>query len=114
MKKWNLLAILPFAGLLAGCSGKEEAAGAGAWPVILGILGILVLAFALLRTWNYVQYCRRQKRRGRKLPRGLDMLTWCVYVLAGALIICGLLLPLAGNGGTGETTNATTEEEHYN
>ena len=109
MKKWSLSAMLPFAGLLTGCSGKEGTTGAGAWPVVLGILGILVLAFALLRTWNYVQYCRRQKRRGRKLPRGLDMLTWCVYVLAGALIICGLLLPLAGNGGTGETTNATIE-----
>ena len=97
---------------LVGCGGQEagEKSGPGAWPVILILLGLLLLAFALLRTWNYVQYCQRQRRRGRRQPKGLDMMTWCVYVLAGALVILGLLLGIIGGGGPGETTADSTGE----
>lgn len=113
MKKCMLMSLMAALSLgLVGCGGQEagEKSGPGAWPVILILLGLLLLAFALLRTWNYVQYCQRQRRRGRRQPKGLDMMTWCVYVLAGALVILGLLLGTIGGGGPGETTADSTGE----
>ena len=91
MKRLQLLSLLPFAAILTGCA-QEKGGAAGA--TVLIILGLLVAAFGGLRVWSFVQYCRRQKRRGRKVPSGLDLLTWCVFVLAGGLVICGLLLAL--------------------
>lgn len=112
MKKYSCMGLaLTLALGLAGCSGAGEGAarsGPGAWPVILMILGLLFLAFAALRTWNYVQYCQRQRRRGRRVPKGLDMMTWCVYVLAGALLIFALLLSVAGGDTPGDSTTQST------
>ena len=111
MKRMKLLSLLPVAVLLAGCSGKGEGAGGA---VILLILGLLLGGFAALRTWSFVQYCSRQKRRGRKVPKSLDMLTWCVYMLAGALVIIGLLMALLGSApkekpGESQKPGVTTE-----
>ena len=94
MKQIKLLSLLSLAVLLTGCAGEKSGSGGAA---VLMILGLLLGAFAGLRTWNFVQFCRRQRRRGRKVPRSLDMLTWCVYGLAGVLLVLGLLLPL-GSG----------------
>ena len=105
MKKCNLLCLLPGAMLLTGCASGKEGGGVGA--VLLILLGLLFGAFAALRTWNYVQFCRRQKRRGRKSPKGLDLFTWCVYALAGVLVIWGLLLCLRTP--PEETPGSTTE-----
>ena len=110
MKKFSLFPLLPVLALLSGCSGAEEkaaGAGPGAWPVILILLGLLFAAFAGLRTWSFVQYCRRQKRRGRRVPKSLDMMTWCVYVLAAVLVIFGLLLALLGGGEPGNKPSGT-------
>ncbi len=111
MKRSVLPALLPVL-LLTGCGAEASNAGPGAWPVILVILGILFLAFAALRTWNYLQYCSRQRRRKRKVPAGLDMFTWCIYGLAGILVLLGLLLSLLGGAAQGpeQTSDPSTSQ----
>ena len=112
MKRMKLISLLPLAALLTGCSGEKGGSG---WAVVLILLGLLVCAFGGLRVRNFVLYCRRRKRRGRPVPKSLDMMTWCVFALAGALLICGLLLLLGGTPkeDPGSTTDpaSTTEPQ---
>ena len=93
MKQMKLLWLLPWALLLTGCGGGKGGAG---WAVVLILLGLLLAAFAGLRTRNFIQYCRRRRQRGRRVPKNLDMMTYCVYGLAALFLIIGLIVTLSG------------------
>ena len=85
MKRMNVIAMI--CGLclcLTGCSTQG-----GTW--IFGILGILVLAFAVLRTYSAVQYNRSRRRKRRRKAEAPEqiLLTVIIYALALVLILNG-------------------------
>lgn len=92
MKEKTKLWLLPMLCLfLTGCGNGNKAK---VWPVILIILAVLLLAFASLRTYNFILYLRRQQRRRnsrRKVKRMLDPMTLAVYALAVLLLFGGIL-----------------------
>ena len=71
--------------------------------------GLCCLAFAGLRTWNYLQY--RKRRRSRKNQK-LDMLTIGLYIAAAVLLLIGLLSGILGTAPepTEEPSQNTTTE----
>lgn len=95
MKRYIQTAAVLFLTLgLTGCGGDKQ--GAGVLPVILLILGLLLAAFSGLRTWNFIQYRNRQRKKGRRGPKRLDLLTLGVYGLAGILLILSIVLMITG------------------
>ena len=99
---------------LSGCS-TQSAGG-----LALAILGILVLFFAIVRTYSSIQYSksRRTKRRRKKEPAQSILLTAILYALALVLILGALVLGRAApaqveDPGTESTagTTVTTEPE---
>ena len=88
---------------LGGCGGG---AGKVMATVLLFLLGLLVLGFAYLRTCNFRDYCRRQRKKGRKVPNTLDPFTWAVYGLGVVLLVIGLILACSGGS---EKKTASTE-----
>ena len=92
---------------LAGCGGRKG----GAWPVILLILALLLLAPAALRTKAFFDYRERQKKKGRKPPKTLDMLTWAIYGLSGFFLLLALILALAGGKKPATTPEPQTQTE---
>lgn len=76
------------------------------------LLGLVCLALAGLRTWNYLQY--RKRRRSRKNQK-LDLLTIGLYIAAVLLVLVGLLSGIPGeepkptDPTEPPTQNATTE-----
>ena len=98
MKNRNKLWPLPiFCLLLTGCGAGNQIKK---WPTILIILAVMLLAFAGLRTYNFILYLRRQQRRKnnrRKVKRTLDSMTWAVYALAALLLFGGILGSCTGS-----------------
>lgn len=74
---------------LAGCAG-----GSGPWQIILILLAVSVLTFAGLRTYQFLQYCRRLRRKKsrRKIPSSPDAFTLLLYGLGALLLSIGILL----------------------
>ena len=87
---------------LAGCTG-----GNGPWQVILILLAIAILAFAGLRTYQFIQYCQRlrQKKTRRKIPSSPDTFTLLLYGLGVLLLLVSILL-----GACADETLAPPEE----
>lgn len=87
MKRMNVIAMICALSLcLAGCSAQG-----GTW--IFGILGVLALAFAVLRTYSSVQYNRSRKKKRRRKAEAPEqiLLTVIIYVLALVLILAAIL-----------------------
>ena len=105
----RLLCFLPvIACVLTGCGSGNPA---GAWPVILLLLGVLVLTLAGLRTWAFLQYRKRQQRRRKPRQVFLDQLTKYLYVAAAACLLLGLLLAcLKAPEATGQPPETTEPE----
>ena len=92
MKKYlQISPVLLMALTLSGCAKK----GAG-WAVVLILLAAVLLAFAVLRTRAFFDYCRRQKRKGRKVPKTMDVFTWGIYGVAGLFLLIGLIVACSG------------------
>ena len=71
---------------LSGC----KRAG-GVWAGILLVLAFLLLVVALIRMRDFMDYRRRQRKRGRKPPK-TDVLLFAIYGLAGILLVISLIL----------------------
>lgn len=75
---------------LTGCgSGGKKGIFAA---VLLILLGAALLGFAILRTRSFYAYCRVQRRKGRKVPKTMDVFTWGTYGIAGILLLIGLII----------------------
>ena len=75
---------------LTGCgSGGKKGIFAA---VLLILLGAALLGFAILRTRSFYAYCRVQRRKGRKVPKTMDVFTWGTYGIAGVLLLIGLII----------------------
>jgi len=87
-------ATISLAGLLAvcltGCGGGEKK-GIGA-AILLILLGAALLGLAVLRTRSFYAYCRIQRRKGRRVPKNMDVFTWGLYGVAGVLLLMGLII----------------------
>ena len=95
---------------LAGCG----ASAGKVWSAVLLIPAILLLLLALLQTKSYFDYCKRQRAKGRKEPRGMQPMTWVLYGIAAVLLILSLVVnqPSAAPEDAElppETTEATAE-----
>lgn len=104
MKRMNVIAMI--CGLclcLTGCSTQG-----GTW--IFGILGILVLAFAVLRTYSAVQYnrSRRRKRRAKAEAPEQILLTVIIYALALVLILAAFVCAEAEPASDAKAQNSHT------
>ena len=73
---------------LSGCSSQS------AGSFVLAILGILILLFAILRTYSSIQYSRsrRTKRRRKKEPVHSILLTAILYAAALVMILGALVM----------------------
>ena len=92
--------ILPIPGVLGLCmllTGCDKSGGAGAWPVVLILLALVLFAMAALRTYSLFVYNQRAQRRiakGRRARlRKMDMLTKLLYGAGGLLLILALCKP---------------------
>lgn len=89
MKKTKTFSLLGAMCLtLSGCSGQS------AGSFVLAILGILILLFAILRTYSSIQYSRsrRTKRRRKKEPAESILLTAILYAAALVMILGALVM----------------------
>ena len=106
MKKQGFISLLTAIALtFTGCNGGKSG------MLILGILGILVLLFAIMRTYSSVQYARsRQRKKHRKKESAEQiLLTVILYALAVVLLLgAALCIKNAGSAPGSETTPATT------
>lgn len=83
--------------VLAACTclslcGCARSGGKLVWTILLLVFGLLILAFALLRTWQYLQYRKKRIKRGKK-PRKPDIFTIIIYIPALVLLLIALLIP---------------------
>ena len=94
MKRYAKLAA-PFAPavLLTGCSAG---AGNAVWSVLLLILAVVALLLAVMQTRSFFAYCRRQRRKGRRVPKSPGGITWLLYGMGAALLILSLIVGLSG------------------
>ena len=74
--------------LLSGCG----AAYGSVWSALLLILAVLLLVLALLQTKSYFDYCKRQREKGRKEPRGMQPITWLLYAVAAVLLVLSMVV----------------------
>lgn len=100
---------------LTAC-GSEEG-GINLWPVLFGILAVLVLGLAGLRTYSWIEYNKRAARRQgrRRKKRNLDQLTMILYGVALLMLLLTMITSCTPGGGeapesTGETTTEGTTE----
>ena len=91
--------------VLTGCSNGGQVA----WTILLLLLAAAVLGFAYLRTRNFMAYCQRLRKKGRKVPKTLDPFTWAVYGLGGLLVVIALIV--ACSGGEREEKNLQKKEK---
>ena len=86
------------------------------WSIVFLIPGLLMLLLAALQTKSFFEYCKRQRRKGRRVPKTMGGVTWLLYGCGAAL----LLLSLVVSGGRkqpdmpslpGETTVDTQPPE---
>ena len=91
---------------LTGCSGQATGCTA------LVIIGILVLLFAILRTYSSIQYSRsrRTKKRRKKEPMESVLLTAILYAAALVLLLGAMLLGRQTPADVPETTTQPTTE----
>ena len=91
--KRMLWALLTGCLMLSGCGAQtEEASGGNAWPWILGLLGLAVLALAVYQTHCYIQYIRKARKRRRKNTHGVEPLTIALYAAAAVLLLLSLIV----------------------
>ncbi len=100
----QMICILLLTLCLSGCGSS-----ANAWPGIMLILAVLLLVLAWMRTRTFFAYRQRQVKKGRKPPKNLDILTWCIYGMAGVLMLLSLVLVLTG--GSKSETMADPQEQ---
>lgn len=72
---------------LSGCKRSG-----GVWAGVLLILAFAMLVLSILRTRDFLEYRRRQKRKGRKVSDKPDVVLICMYALAGVLLVISLVL----------------------
>lgn len=93
MKEQKMICLICALGLcLTGCGTHQAGA------LMFGILGTLVLAFAILRTYSSVMYSqsRRKKRHRKPEPVQQLLLTAILYAAALVLILAALLCNKTG------------------
>lgn len=110
-KKSNLSLLLCLCIGLAGCASTEDAQTGGItpWSVVLVLLGLCVLAFAALRTWQFIQYRQRMRRRKthRRPPKNLDPVTWALYGAGAVLLLAALMSSCTKGSDTSSTSDNT-------
>ena len=62
------------------------------WSVVFLIPGLLMLLLAALQTKSFFEYCKRQKKRGRKVPRTLSGITWLLYLCGAVFLLLSLVI----------------------
>lgn len=119
MKTQKIISVLLGASLfLSGCAAQKTGVA------IFGILGLLVLAFAGVRTYGSVMYSRSRKTKRHRKPEPVHQLLLTAILYAAALVlILGALLcakapaaepdtpPAQTTESTAETVPAETEQE---
>lgn len=107
MKK--LLSVTMALGLCLSLTGCQAAGSA--WPVILILLALCIIAFAGLRTYQFIQYRQRlrRKRNRRKIPSVPDAFTLLLYGLGVLLLLVAILLGSCSAEPPASTTENTTE-----
>ena len=91
---------------LAGCAG-----GNGPWQIILIVLAIGALAFAGLRTYQFIQYRQRLRRKKtrRKIPSAPDTFTLLLYGLGALLLLIGIVLGACSGEATPQAEESTAD-----
>ena len=77
---------------LCGCATS----GAGlVWTILLLVAGVLILAFAGLRTYQYMGYRKRRQKAGKRY-RPMDLMTYVVFAIGALCLLGGLLVGILG------------------
>ncbi|MBR4863000.1 MAG: D-alanyl-D-alanine carboxypeptidase [Oscillospiraceae bacterium] len=108
MKRYTVLSGAAMLALsLAGCGAK----GGSVWSVLLLIPAILLLLLALLQTKSYFDYCKRQREKGRREPKGMQPITWLLYGLAAVLLILSMVVNQPAKAPEAEALPPETTEQ---
>lgn len=68
------------------------------WSIFFLIFGLLMLLLAALQTKSYFDYCKRQKKRGRRAPKSLSGITWLLYLCGAVFLLLSLVISLVSPG----------------
>ena len=102
------------AGLCLTLAGCQKTNSVGVWTVILILLAVCVIAFAGLRTYQFIQYRKRLRRKKtrRRVPSAPDALTFMLYGVGVLLLLVAILLGSCGDTSdpVADTTTASTDE----
>ena len=57
-----------------------------------------MLLLAALQTRSFFEYCKRQRKKGRKVPKTMGGITWLLYLCGSLFLLLSLVIALVTPG----------------